>query len=401
MRRFFRRTAAFAGAAALSVIGLIGFYGHNLPSSYFLPEGSELAVDSVFSVTSKQQQNTSEEDIAVNPDRNSRTLLLFDTFPIKNISATSVTRPMLMPCGQPFGIKLMTDGVMVIGLEDIDSSCPASDCGIKIGDVITGINGQTVTTNKRVSELIGSTEGRPCSVSFSRDGREQTATLTPVYSGGTYKAGMWVRDSSAGIGTLTFCDPETHAFAGLGHPICDADTKQPLPISHGTVGEVDITGCTRSEHGEPGQLLGEFVSSDPTGSIALNISEGVFGTLGETPAGAELIPLGYKQEIRRGNADILSTLSGGSPQRYKIEIESIDLSEDASHDMIVHVVDSELISEAGGIVQGMSGSPIIQNGRLVGAVTHVFVDDPTRGYAIFAEDMYAAMTGQEAASSAE
>ena len=282
----------------------------------------------------------------------------------------------------------MTDGVMVIGLEDIDSSCPASECGIRVGDVITGINGQTVTTNKRVSELIGSTKGQPCSVSFSRDGHKQTATLTPVYSGGTYKAGMWVRDSSAGIGTLTFYDPASGAFAGLGHPICDADTKLPLPISHGTVGEVKINGCTRSEHGEPGQLLGEFVSSETVGSITANISEGVFGRLDSPPTSAEAVPLGFKQEIRRGEAYILSTVSGTEPRRYSIEIESIDLSDDAPHDMIVHVTDPELLSKAGGIVQGMSGSPIIQDGRLIGAVTHVFVDDPTRGYAIFAEEMY-------------
>ena len=384
MRSFFRKAAFFAGVSACAVLGLVGFYGRSLPCSFFTAGEDGLAVQSFFSVTSRPSEASRDME---NGSMN-KTLMLFDTFPIKDVTASAVTRPELVPCGQPFGIKLMTDGVMVIGLEDINSSCPASECGIRVGDVITGINGQTVTTNKRVSELIGSTKGQPCSVSFSRDGRRRTALLTPVYSGGTYKAGMWVRDSSAGIGTLTFYDPGSGAFAGLGHPICDADTKLPLPISHGTVGEVKINGCTRSRHGEPGQLLGEFLSSDTTGSITANISEGVFGRLDSPPASAEALPLGFKQEVRQGEAYILSTLSGTEPRRYSVEIESIDLSDDAPHDMIVHVTDPELLDEAGGIVQGMSGSPIIQDGRLVGAVTHVFVDDPTRGYAIFAEEMY-------------
>ena len=384
MRSFFRKAAFVTGTAALSVLALVGFYGRCLPARFYTEADGPLAVQSLFSVTSRPSSEPAE---AVDNMEN-RTLMLFDTFPIKDVTAAAVSRPQLVPCGQPFGIRLMTDGVMVIGLEDIDHSCPASDCGIRVGDVITGINGQTVTTNKRVSELISSTKGQPCAVSYSRGGTEKTATLTPIYSGGTYKAGMWVRDSSAGIGTLTFYDPASGVFGGLGHPICDADTKLPLPISHGTVGDVKINGCTRSEHGEPGQLLGEFLSSDATGSITENISEGVFGRLDSPPSSSGAVPLGFKQEITAGEACILSTVSGTEPRSYSVEIENIDLSDDAPHDMIVRVTDPELLREAGGIVQGMSGSPIIQNGRLVGAVTHVFVDDPTRGYAIFAEEMY-------------
>ena len=391
MRSFFRKAAFFAGVSACAVLGLVGFYGRSLPCSFFTAGEDGLAVQSFFSVTSRPSEASRDME---NGSMN-KTLMLFDTFPIKDVTASAVTRPELVPCGQPFGIKLMTHGVTVIGLEDINISCPASERGIRVGDVITGINGQTVTTNKRVSELIGSTKGQPCSVCFSRGGRERTATLTPVYSGGTYKAGMWVRDSSAGIGTLTFYDPSTRAFAGLGHPICDADTKLPLPISHGTVGEVKINGCTKSEHGEPGQLLGEFLSSEAVGSITANIDEGVYGKLDESPNGGGEIPLAFKQELRTGAAEILSTISGTKPERYSIEIESIDLSDGAAHDMVVHVTDGRLLEEAGGIVQGMSGSPIIQDGRLAGAVTHVFVDDPTRGYAIFAEDMYTASRERE------
>lgn len=385
MKTFIKRTAAAAGTAALAVVGLIGFYGRSLPDSFFLPAGRELSVGSELPVTVRCDDSLREEGTVKN-----RTLMLFDTFPIKTVTANEVERPVLTACGQAFGIKLMTDGVMVIGLEELEGSCPASECGIRIGDIITGIDGQTVMTNKRLGELISSSKGQPCAVSFKRNGKERSATLSPVFSGGTYKAGMWVRDSSAGIGTLTFYDPESGAFGGLGHPICDADTGQPMPISHGTVGEVVITGCIRSEHGDPGQLCGEFSSPEPAGTVRRNTSEGVFGTLGSFPADGETLPLGFKQEIETGPAEILSTVDGTRPRRFTIEIESIDLSENAGHDMVVRVTDKALLDKAGGIVQGMSGSPIIQNGRLVGAVTHVFVDDPTRGYAIFADDMVSA-----------
>lgn len=404
MRKFLRKAAAAVGAAALSVVTLAGFYGRSLPDVFYYAEGSQLSVSSIFPVTARNSETSKErqalENLSFDITRlSAKTLMLFDTFPIKNVMTGEVARPMLAASGQPFGIKLMTDGVMVVGLEEIESSCPASECGIMVGDIITEIDGQTVTTNRRISEIIGESKGKACSVSFSRSGRERTATLKPVYSGGTYKAGMWVRDSSAGIGTLTFYDPETGLFGGLGHPICDADTHEPMPISHGVIGKVAITGCAKSEHGEPGQLLGEFTSSEPAGSITANADEGVFGIIDGFPAEGELLPLGFKQEIVPGEAEILATVSGGTPERYSIVIESIDLSASAQHDMVVRVTDKRLLELAGGIVQGMSGSPIIQNGRLVGAVTHVFVDDPTGGYAIFADDMYIA--GKSQADSGE
>lgn len=400
MRRIFKRAAALLGAFSISALGLVGFYGDRLPDFYYLADGDTLSLNSSFAVTVGDRISASGDDgMMINSSAfgpsglrgnsyTEHTLMLFGAIPIKNVTTGSVRRPMLLPCGQPFGIKLMTDGVMVIGLEEVGSSCPASQCGIKVGDVITEIDGQTVTSNRRISEIISSTGGEPCSVSYSRSGKKHRTTLTPVYSGGTYKAGMWVRDSSAGIGTMTFYDPATGAFGGLGHPICDADADQPVPISHGTVGEVNITGCVRSEHGDPGQLLGEFSSREPSGEITKNISEGIFGTLDEAPTGSEPIPLAMKQEVHTGPAVIYSTLEGSEPQEYTVEIVSIDLSEDSEHDMIVRVTDERLLDSAGGIVRGMSGSPIIQDGMLAGAVTHVFIEDPTQGYGIFAEDMY-------------
>ncbi|MGN0623955.1 MAG: SpoIVB peptidase [Oscillospiraceae bacterium] len=402
MGRFVKSAAAALGTVTMGIMGLVGFYSASLPDFYYVQSGEGLTMNTAFSISSKPTQRkvqevnwtegisemlTASSDPAITKVSDS-TLMLFGSVPIKEVKTGEMTRPLLVPCGQPFGIKLMTDGVMVIRLEKIDGCCPAVDCGIRVGDIITEVDGENVTTNKKISEIISGSKGKPCTVSYLRDGEEKTATLSPVYSEGSYKAGIWVRDSSAGIGTMTFYDPETGAFGGLGHPICDADTKLPLPLSHGTVGEVNITGCNKSCRGEPGQLLGEFSSSAAVGDITANDQSGIFGILNSAPVRSKAVELGFRQEVHTGKAYIYSTIDGCLPAQYEISIEKLDLSDDAEHHMIVRITDPELLEKTGGIVQGMSGSPIIQDGRLVGAVTHVFVDDPTQGYGIFADEMY-------------
>lgn len=403
MGKLIRRAAAATGIILMGIMGLVGFYSTTLPDSFYVSGGEPLNVSSLFSISSKPCKNktyyaaSSQYNLSSSLYSDSlshitkvsdSTLMLFDSIPIKNVKEKTVSRPLLVPCGQPFGIKLMTDGVMIVKLEKIDGDCPASNCGLKVGDIITSVNGEQVDSNKRIGELISSSKGQPCLIEYKRDNEEKTAALTPCLCDGSYKGGMWVRDSSAGIGTLTFYDPETSAFGGLGHPICDSDTKVALPLSEGSVGEVDITGFDKSEKGNPGQLLGEFTSASKTGLISANSSCGIFGTLFSCPAKEKAIPLGFRQEIHSGEATIYSTINGCEPKEYSIEIEKIDLHEDAEHDMVIRITDEELLEKTGGIVQGMSGSPIIQDGKLVGAVTHVFIDSPQQGYAIFADSMY-------------
>lgn len=392
MSKFFRRTALLVGIIAMSVMGLVGFYSAVLPDSYNVSKDGELMINSLFSISARPCESKVTVAISENSSYSSRTsygtLLLFGAVPIKDVTERSIDRPMLVPCGQAFGIKLLTDGVMVVDFSKVDDKCPAKECGIKEGDVIISVNGQQIKSNADISKAITNSKGEPCSVVLKRDGNEKTLSLTPVFSGGTYKAGMWVRDSSAGIGTLTFYDEETGCFGGLGHPVCDSDTKETLPLSEGVVGDIRITGCTRSTNGDPGQLLGEFASSASLGSILANCSDGVFGTLNVCPSDEPAVELGFRQEIKRGDAEIICSVDGGEAKHYKISIEQIHLDEQAEHDLVIKVTDPELIEKTGGIVQGMSGSPIIQNGRLVGAVTHVFIDDPTMGYGIFADQMY-------------
>ena len=234
-------------------------------------------------------------------------------------------------------------------------------------------------------------------IAVSRDGDEFTAVLEPVYSekNGCWRGGMWVRDSIAGIGTVTFVNKATGDFAGLGHPICDCDTGEIVPVSSGEAVPVEITSAKKGERGIPGELLGSFRRGGTYGTLDQNNSAGVYGKLSPEALGeldGEEMPMAYSNEITTGSADIISSVSG-VPERYSVQIESIDYkSGDETRNMVIKITDSRLIEVTGGIVQGMSGSPLIQNGKLIGAVTHVFVADPTRGYAIFAENMMKKLT---------
>lgn len=395
MEKLIHRLTAATCVFLISLMTIVGFYSETLPDSFFVSENEPLALTSVFAISAKPCKAQSYYASYMYGDSISQitrisdsTLMLFNSIPIKRITEKTVDRPMLVPCGQPFGIKLMTDGVMVVKLERIDGICPASECGLAIGDIVTSVNGIIVDSNKKIGEIISSSHGKPCEIEYKRNGDIRTATLSPVLYDGSYKAGMWVRDSSAGIGTLTFYNPENSFFGGLGHPICDADTKIPLPLSQGSVGEVEITGFVKSKRGTPGQLLGEFTSSAKTGLIYSNSNCGIFGTLYSCPAPQKAIPLGFRQEIHTGKAKIYSTIDGQESKEYEIEIEKIDLQENAEHDMVVRITDKDLLGKTGGILQGMSGSPIIQDGKLIGAVTHVFIDSPEFGYAVFADSMY-------------
>ena len=196
---------------------------------------------------------------------------------------------------------------------------------------------------------------------------------------------MWVRDSSAGVGTLTFVDPEKGVFAGLGHPISDGDTGESIALRSGEIVPCEITGCSMGTVGSPGELKGKFLSAHAIGSIRINGENGVYGTT-RTGFSGQTMPVAFAQEVETGDAQILATVSGETPHTYHVRIEKIS-DADPRRNMVIRVADKALLTRTGGIVQGMSGSPILQNGRLVGAVTHVLVNDPTRGYGIFAQTM--------------
>ncbi len=300
----------------------------------------------------------------------------------------------LCPGGIPFGVKFMTEGVMIVGFNDVrtDSGTvnPAKDAKLQPGDLILRINGRELTSAAELSEIMEKSGGTPLKILYSRDGTQKETTLSPAYSTaeGRYVTGLYVRDSGAGIGTVTFVHPETGAFAGLGHGICDGGTGKLIPMQRGSVVGVTINGVVRGLAGSPGEVKGYF-SSGKVGSLIGNTECGVYGIFARCPDGlpSEPLPIGLRNELKEGKATIYCTLDGTTPKAYSVTISEIVRDSHSNKCFTVKVTDKALIEKTGGIIQGMSGSPIIQNGKLVGAVTHVLINDPTTGYGIFIENM--------------
>ena len=320
------------------------------------------------------------------------TLSLGGWLPVKTIRTIVTERRQVTVCGTPFGVKLFSEGALVVGFSDVESSSggtvnPAKAAGLHLGDRVIRI-GQTETEgNDAVKAALEAAEGRAVDVLYIRNGEQKCTTLTPVWdeTARQWRAGMWVRDSSAGVGTLTFADAERGIFAGLGHPISDSDTGESIALRTGEIVPCEITGCSKGTAGSPGELKGRFLSTRAIGTIGVNGENGVYGTTRIHFAG-QTMEVAFAQEVTTGSAEIWSTISGETPRAYQVQIERIR-DADARRNMVLRVTDPELLAQTGGIVQGMSGSPIVQNGRLVGAVTHVLVNDPTRGYGIFAQTM--------------
>ncbi len=397
MKKIVKTAAVLLNIALMTVLGIIVYYNKVLPNNYCVAPGSELKLSEIIETvsctgTGTAGKRTSEEKSA---EVRQAELKLLGIIPIKTVNIREADEPILIPCGNPFGIKLLTDGVIVVEVSGFETESgfksPASEAGIKTGDIIKTINGKKISSNDDIEKLVSGGGGNELTIKLVRDDKTIFLNVNPELcsSDGSYRIGLWVRDSSAGIGTVTFYNPETGVFAGLGHPVCDVDTGNILPLSKGEVAEVTVNGIKKGTAGAPGELLGSFSSASAIGSLELNCENGLFGIISPFTPCNEAVPLGMRQEIEVGEAYIYTTIDGSKPQKYKIVIEKIDLHDTkGSKNMIVRVTDKELLEKTGGIVQGMSGSPIIQNGKLVGAVTHVFVNNPTKGYAIFADTMY-------------
>ena len=292
----------------------------------------------------------------------------------------------LVAAGVPFGVKFHTQGVVVVGIPS--GKGPAAEAGIQKGDVITALDGEAVASAEDFAERIKSAGERTLSVDFKRGELSYSTSVTPrTDESGEYKLGVWVKDSAAGIGTITFIDPKTMSFAGLGHGICDAESGEPLPFAFGSAEDVTLTGIVVGKAGAPGELRGTF-GGHKIGKLLKNDLTGIYGVLAEMPAGLseEKYPVCKSRDVKEGKAYILATVDGEGRKRYEIEIFDIAL-DSKDRNFSVKVTDEALLSKTGGIVQGMSGSPIIQDGKFVGAVTHVLVNDPARGYGIFIENM--------------
>jgi stage IV sporulation protein B len=291
-----------------------------------------------------------------------------------------------------FGVKYYAEGAIVIGVCDVETTTglasPARDAGLAKGDVITHACGSKIKTLEDLLTLVEGCGGQKIEIGYTRNGTANKLTLAPVKdrNNGKYRLGVWVRDSTAGIGTVTYVVKETLEFGGLGHGINDSSTGMLMPFGSGTVVEVTIDDIKKGMKNAPGELKGTFTAKE-LGTLSRNTEAGVFGTLEYLPeAGTKTIPVGSAADVKTGKATVRSC-AGGTVRDYEIEIEEIYTPAGKTKNFLIHVTDPQLIALTGGIVQGMSGSPIIQNGKLIGAVTHVLVNDPTRGYGIFIENM--------------
>lgn len=298
----------------------------------------------------------------------------------------------VIPLGQAVGIKLFSDGVVVVGMSsiqtDVGDAQPAKDAGLKVGDIVTHINGVEVDTIESVQQLVRETKDEPLALAVMRSGRSLQLTAIAAESDGEHKLGLWLRDSMAGIGTLTFYDPQNATFGALGHGINDADTAQLMPLQSGGILFAEVVGVNKGTAGNPGELQGSFDLSSDLGELKLNTSIGIYGSVAHPNFQATPVPVATKEEVVTGAATILCNVRGTEIEEFAVEISQIypDLTSQ-SKNMMLEVTDPILLDATGGIVQGMSGSPILQNGKIIGAVTHVFVNDPTKGYGIFIENM--------------
>lgn len=304
---------------------------------------------------------------------------------------------MVYPGGYPLGFTLECEGVIIVSLGEVLTQegvdIPVYNKDIRVGDVLYSINGQVIKSATNLVEIVNKNGNEKMECVFKRGEDEIIQEITPALEQSTniYRLGLWVRDNGAGVGTLTFVRQDNNRFGALGHPVCDIDTGRKLPVYTGNIYKCNIVGYNKGTRGNPGELRGLFLrSGEAVGSLDVNDEYGVYGNVGEdfVESLGRPIEVGFRDSVKTGKAKILCTIDGNQPKEYDVEI--VKLSYQNSSDkksMVIRVIDKELIEKTGGIVQGMSGSPIIQNGKLIGAVTHVFVSDPTKGFGVYIDWM--------------
>ena len=305
--------------------------------------------------------------------------------------AGAASAMVLVPGGQSIGVAISTGGLVVTGFADVgDVPSPGRLAGIRIGDVVTHVDGEIVTDAAGLSAMLS---GARCDVRFERDGEVFEAGIVPAFDekAQAYRLGIFVKQGTAGIGTMTYFDPETGDYGALGHAITDEDSGIVLPAADGAIYENSIINVEKGREGAPGEIVGQFYDGGYMGNVEKNTVSGVFGRLNAPPEEVlfpEGIDVGAPEDVREGKAEIITTVDGQGLKEFECEIVRIhDRNESPDKSFTVRITDDELLGITGGIVQGMSGSPIIQDGKLIGAVTHVLVNDPSRGYGIFIENM--------------
>ena len=382
-------------AVDIVVFSMIAYLDITVSDDYKIKKGDPLTFDTAVPITavyegtklsSSEKKDSMGEEFYVD-------LKAFGIIPFSTVSVEVVDELNVAVLGTPFGMKLYTEGVLVIDMTDVETEKgnvnPAKEAGIKKGDYIVSVDGREITTNEELGAAVEASAGNEMKFEIKRNGKTKIIRFCAALSKETnsYKIGLWVRDSSAGIGTLTFYSPSTGIVCGLGHGVCDEDTEELLKLDSGELVTANIVSVQKGSSGSPGQLKGKFINRT-IGAIDLNSECGIYSLLKGKLNLSNLTEIALKQEVKDGEAQLLCTVNGETPKLFSCSIKkknSAYLS--PTKNLVVTVTDEELLNLTGGIVQGMSGSPLNQNGKLIGAVTHVLVNDPTKGYGIFAENM--------------
>ena len=368
------------------------------PSSIILMQGEALNLNTVLglnvknteTITASSNLNNSilEETGKINLELN-----LFNLFSVKDVTINVIPKTTVIPLGKAIGMKMYTKGVLVVGMSEIEGNKPYENSGIQTGDKIIEINNKKINNTEELIECVNSSNGKSVQITYISDNKEEVTNILPVKTGeNEYKLGLWVRDAAAGVGTLTFYEPSTGEFGALGHGINDVDTYELIDIANGELVTTNIIDIVKGEDGTPGEIRGVIDGESTIGSIYKNTSYGVYGKVTDKSrlnlSNNNELEVANRSEITTGKAQIMCELENGKVKKYDIEIQKLFLENNQNNkSMLIKVTDEELIEKTGGIIQGMSGAPIIQNGKFIGAVTHVLVNDSKMGYAVFADLM--------------
>ena len=370
-----------------------------LPSRIFLLNGENIQLKRVFGVEFKRKNKEVQETWQ---DKNLETtkmdVMLFGNMKVKEIAVTTYPRIKVIPTGNLIGLKLYTNGALVIGTTEVKNienkiEKPYESINIKEGDTILEVDHQEIDSTQTLQKIVNESNGRDIEIKYARAGEIYTANIKPANTAkDEYKLGLWIRDSASGVGTMVFYEPESKKFAALGHGISDGDTGELLDIQTGELVNSKIVSVSKGRKGIPGEIKGSIAKQATIGTVMQNTNFGIFGSLNENIITnnkySEGLEIALRDEIELGEATILSTVNNNDTQEYKVEITSIDSENNSNNkSMQIKITDEKLLNNTGGIICGMSGSPIIQNNKIVGALTNVLVSDPQIGYGVFADIM--------------
>ena len=391
----------------LLVIYMYILVWQNLPNELVVFEGEKINLKTILGMnikTNQEKQETIEtssnnsETITGEAGKKTLEVSLFDKILTKDIEVDVLPKTTVIPVGNIAGVKLYTSGVLVVGMSEIEGIDnkkyrPYENTGIEEGDRITKIGEKYISTTNELIDVVNKSKGEDIEITYIHEEESKQCSIEPVQTGNNeYKLGLWVRDSAAGVGTVTFYEPSTKTFGALGHGITDIDTGELINIASGEFVTTRILNITKGENGNPGKIQGTIENQKNIGQINKNSKFGIYGKVDnlsslEIDASKEM-EVATREEIKEGKATILCSLDNKTVEEYEIEIEKIYKENNYDNkSMQIKVTDQKLIEKTGGIIQGMSGSPIIQNGKFIGAVTHVLVNNPQEGYAVFGDIM--------------